>query len=108
MTERTPGRPSNAVSSHQKHPPAKIAVARSPGGRALDARDAASQSTTPAATRNFKTSLLLRFETTPPRHIRFQNRYGGFTPGGSCVILSEAKDLLSAGGADPSSLRSSG
>src|SRR6266540_3984893 len=82
MTERTPGRPSNAVSSHQKHPPAKIAVARSPGGRALDAKDIASQNATQAATRNFKTSLLLRFETTPPRHIRFQNQYGGFTPGG--------------------------
>src|SRR6266508_1909048 len=65
MTERTPGRPSNAVSSHQKHPPAKIAVARSPGGRALDARDRASQSATPAATRNFKTGLLTSLRDNP-------------------------------------------
>ena len=40
---------------------AKIAVALSPGGKALESREVPSQTTRPMVTRNFKTGLLLRF-----------------------------------------------
>src|SRR5215831_14102944 len=73
----TPGSPSKAVSSHQKQPPAKIAVERSGGA-------AKARLTTAASIRETRTPVLngpsfSPTGTTPARNLRFQSKYGGYS-----------------------------